>query len=81
MSVEFVSSSSINGLDETFGCELLPLSCVRSIEDRALRFWHVAHEEDQSRDHALMILNRRLRCRHTSIEVYSMHLISAVLAL
>ena len=45
MAVIFGSSSSINGSNETLGCESLPLSQVRSIEDGALRFFHVAREE------------------------------------
>ena len=38
VAIGFGSSCSINGSDEMLGCELLPLSCVRSIEDGVLRF-------------------------------------------
>ena len=79
LGVRFRSSSSINGLDKTFGYKSLPLSHIRSIKDGALRFFHVAHEEEASRDHVRPIRNQRLRCRHASIEVHRASLISTVL--
>ena len=48
--IGFGSSSSVNGSNETFGCELLPLSHDHLIEDGALRFYHVAREEEASHD-------------------------------
>ena len=48
MDVRFGSSSSINGSNETLGCELLPLSRVRSVNDGELRFFHVVREEEES---------------------------------
>ena len=50
MAVGFGSSSSINGSNEILGCELFPLSHVRSIKDGAIKFSYVAHEEEASRD-------------------------------
>ena len=44
--VGFVSSSSINGLDEMLGCESLSLSHVCLIEDVVLRFCRVAPDEE-----------------------------------
>ena len=78
MAIRFGSSSSINSSYETLGCEFLPLSRVNSIEDGALRFYHVASEEKASRDCVRLIVNRRMRCRHASIEVHRVQLISAV---
>ena len=46
MIVGFGSLSSINGSDEMLGCKSFPLSCVCSIEDGALKFYHVVHEEE-----------------------------------
>ena len=46
MPIRFGSSSSISGSDEKLGCESLPLSCVYSIEDGALRFCPIAREEE-----------------------------------
>ena len=43
--VGFRSSSSINGSDETLGCESLPLSNVCLIKDGTLRFHHISHEQ------------------------------------
>ena len=50
VAVGFGSSSSINGSDEMLGCKSLPLSHVRSIEDGALKFCHVACEGKASPD-------------------------------
>ena len=61
MAVGFGSSSAINDLDEMLGYESLSLSCVCSIEDGALRFFHVTREEEASRDLIRPIRNRRLR--------------------
>ena len=61
MAVRFGSSSSINGSDEMLEYESLSLSRVCSIEDRALRFFHVAREEEGSRDLVRSIVNGRLR--------------------
>ena len=63
------------------GCELLPLSCVGLIKDGALRFHHVAHEEESSRDRVRLIMNRHLRCRYASIEVHRAYLISTFITL
>ena len=81
VTVGFGSSSSINSSNETLGCELLPLSRIRSIEDGALRFCHVAREEESSRDHACLFENRHVRCHHASIEVHWEYLISGVITL
>ena len=81
VAVGFGSSSSIKKLDKTLRCKSLPLSHARSIEDGALRFCHVTREEEASRDRVYLIGNRRLRCRHTSIEVHRAYLISAIINL
>ena len=81
MAIRFGSSSSINRLDETLGCKSLTLSRIRSIEDVALRFGHVAHDEEASHDLVCSIVNQRLRCRHESIEFHRANLLSAVLSL
>ena len=60
MAVIFGCSSSINGSNETLGCESLPLSRVRSIEDGALRLFHVAREEELSCNRVRSIGNRLL---------------------
>ena len=60
-SLDFGYSSSINDLDETLGCELLPLSHVRSIEGEALRFCHVEREEEPSSNFVRLNVNRHLR--------------------
>ena len=57
MAIGFGSSSSINRLDEMLGCEALTLSHVCSIKDGALRFFHVAREEESSRDRVCPIKN------------------------
>ena len=79
--VGFGSSYSINDSNEMLGDKSLPLICIRSIEDGALRFFHVAREEEASLDRICLIVNRHLRCRHASTEVYQVHLISAVINL
>ena len=81
MTFGFSASSSVKGLDEILGFESLPLSQVHSIEDGALTFYHVAREEEVSHDRVRPIINRCLRCRHTSIKVYRVHFISAVITL
>ena len=81
MAIGFVFSSSINRSYEMLGCESLPLSLVCSIKDEALRFCHVACEEEVLRDRVRSIVNRCLRCRHTSIKVHWLHLISIVIIL
>ena len=72
------SSSSINGSDETFGCESLTsvrldvnqrLSHICSIEDGLLKFCHVVREEESSRYHVRPIENQCLRCQHASIKI------------
>ena len=75
VAVGFGSSSSINGSHEAHGCESLPLSRVHSIEDGELRFCHIKHEKEASRNCVRPIVNWRLRCRHASTDI---HLISAV---
>ena len=57
VAVGFDSSSSINNSDETFGCELLPLSCVCSIEDEVPRFREATCEEELSCDRFRSIKN------------------------
>ena len=81
MVVGFGSSSSINGSDETLGCESLSLGRIHSIEDEALKFFHAVGEEELSRDRVRSIGNRRPRCRHTSFEVHWAYLISAIITL
>ena len=61
VAVGFGSSCSINGSDETLGCESLWLSRVRSIKDRALRFDHIGHEEEALRDLVPSIVNQHIR--------------------
>ena len=81
MTIRLGSSYSINGSDEMLGCESLPLSYVRSIEEGALRFCHIVREEEASRDRVRPIKNRRLRFYHVFIEVYKVSLISAIITL
>ena len=81
VTVGFGSSSSVNGSDEMLGCESLPLSHAHSIKDGALRFCHIAHEEETSHNRVCLIVNQHLRCRHVSIKVHRAHLISAVINL
>ena len=50
VAIGFGSSSSINGSNRMLGCESLLLSSVRLIKDGALRFCHIAHEEEASRN-------------------------------
>ena len=64
-----------------FGCESLALSSICLIKDRALRFCHVTHEEEASRDHINLIVNPRLKGHHASIEVDRAHFISAIITL
>ena len=61
VTIGFGSSSLINGSDETLGGESLPLGHVRLIEDGALRFCHVAWEEEALRDLVRLIVNRPFR--------------------
>ena len=81
MAIGFGSSSSINGLDETLECESLTLSYVHSIEDEALKFCHIVHEEEALRNRVRPIVNQRLRCRHTSTKVHRVYLILANITL
>ena len=62
MTVRFGPSSSINSSDEMFGCESFLLSGIRSVKDGALRFFHIAREEELSHACVCTIRNRRLRC-------------------
>ena len=55
VAVGFRSSSSINGSDETLGCESLSLSRFCSIEDGALKIFHVTREEEASLNVHLLI--------------------------
>ena len=66
MAIRFGSSSSIGGSDEMLGCESLPLSHVHSIKDGALRFCHVAHEEEALRNLIRLIVNRHLKFSYGS---------------
>ena len=50
LAIRFGSLSSINGSHETLGCESLPLSHIRSIEDGALKFFRVMREKVMSCD-------------------------------
>ena len=79
MVVGFGSSSSINGSDKMRGCESLSLNHVRSIKDGALKFFHLAREEEALHDCVRPIENRRLRCGHASIEVHQVYIISTVI--
>ena len=81
MAIGLGSSSSINVSDEMLGCESLTLSHVRLIKDGALRFCHVARENEASRNRICLIINRCLRCHHTSNEVHWARLISTVITL
>ena len=79
MAIGFGSSSSIKGLDEMLGCELLPLIHVRSIKDELSRFFHIECEEELSRDRTRSVRNRHLRYRQAFIKVHRALLISAVI--
>ena len=81
MAIGFGYSSSMNSSNEMLGCKSLSLSCVRSIEDEALKFCHIAREEEASRDRVSMIRNQRLRCHHASIKVHQAYLISTVITI
>ena len=61
VAIGFGSSSSINGSDETLGCESLSLSRVCLIEDGALKFFHVTREEEASLNVHLLIFIELLR--------------------
>ena len=69
VAVGFGISSSINGSHEMFGCEFLCLSRISSIKDGALRFAHIAHEEETSRNACHLIFIGCSRCVHVSNEV------------
>ena len=79
MTVPCVSSSLINGSDEMLGCELLPLSRVHSIEDRALRFWHFACEEEMPYNACHLIFIGCFECVHVSTRVHRAPLISTII--
>ena len=72
---------SIKDSDEMLGCKSLTLIHVYSIDDGAIRFCHVAREEEASPDCFRPIENQGLRCRHTSIEVHRAYLISDIITL
>ena len=57
VAVGFGSSSSIKDSDETHGCKSFPVSHISSIKDEALRFGHIACEEELSRDCVCPIRN------------------------
>ena len=67
---------SVNGLDETLGYESLLLSCVHSIQDCVLRFYHVSREEETSRNACHLIFIGCSRCVHMSTRVHRALLIS-----
>ena len=79
VTIRCASSSSINGSDEILRCQLSPLSCVRSIEDGALRFRHVAREEEVSHNACRLIFIECSRYSHMSAGVHQAHLISSVI--
>ena len=58
VTIRFGSLSLINGLDEILGGESLSLNHVHLIEDGALRFCHVAREEEVLQDLVRLIVNR-----------------------
>ena len=76
MIISFASSSSINNSNETLGCESSRLSLITLIEDRALRFCHVACEEEASRNVRCWIFIACLRCCQLSLKVHQVHWIS-----
>ena len=59
VTVQFPSSSSINSLDETLKCESSPFSPICMIKDGMLKFHHVAHEEEASRNACHLIFIER----------------------
>ena len=62
MTIRFASSSTNNGLDKNFGCELSPLNPVCSIDNGALKFCHVVHEVEASCDACHLIFIEGSRC-------------------
>ena len=72
-------SSSINGYDETLGCKSLCLSCVCLIEDGALRFCHVAREEEALRNDCCLIFIGRSGYVHVYMGVHRLFLSSAII--
>ena len=79
MIVGFGVPSSINGFDETLGCEFLYLSRVHSIEDQALRFRHVAQKEETPGNAYRLIFIGPSGCVHVSMRVHWSLLISVVI--
>ena len=79
MAIRFVSSFSINGLDEMLGLKSLPLSRVCLIEDGALRFFHVVREEETYCNACRLICIGPFGCVHMSMGVHRALLISAVI--
>ena len=76
MTVRCASLSLINGSDETLWCESLSLSRVHLIEDGALKFFHVAHEEETPRNACHLIFLGHSECVHVSTGVHRALLIS-----
>ena len=64
VTIRFASLSLINGLDEMLGCEWLSLSPIRPIEEGALRFHCIMHEEEASRNACRLIFIECSRCNH-----------------
>ena len=80
MTIQCISSSSINGSDEMFGCKLLPLSHVCLFKDGALRFRQVECEEETLHNACRFIFIGRSGCIHVSMGVHWALLISIVIA-
>ena len=79
MTVWFASSSSLNSSDEMFKYESSLLSCVCLIKYGALRFCHIGHEEEASRNAFHSIFIESSRCSHVCIRVHRKCLILAVI--
>ena len=59
-------------------CESSVLSSIHPIEE-ALKFFHVAHEEEAPHNSSPLIFIEHSRCNHVSIGVHRAHLISTVI--
>ena len=79
MTVEFGSSSSINGSNEMLGCKPLPLSHARYIEDGHPNEAASLSEVLSSCNVRRSIFIKHFRCGHASSEVHLAHFISAVI--
>ena len=79
VTIQFASSSSINGLDEMLGCEWSRLSLIYPIEDGGLRYHHVACEEEAASNTCRLIFIERMRCHHASLRVHRENLISIII--